>query len=65
MATIHDFGGRESLQYAVARRLRGLLGELNMAKTEFAELLDLRADPSRASAAAWMLAAISRMWPPR
>lgn len=40
MATIHDFGGRESLQYAVARRLRGLLGELNMAKTEFAELLD-------------------------
>ena len=25
MATIHDFGGRESLQTAVARRLRGLL----------------------------------------
>jgi transcriptional regulator with XRE-family HTH domain len=38
MATIHDFG-TESLQTAVARRLRGLLAEMRMSKTEFAARL--------------------------
>jgi transcriptional regulator with XRE-family HTH domain len=37
MATIHDFGAEETLQAAVARRLRGLLAEIRMTKTEFAE----------------------------
>ena len=37
MATIHDFGAEEeTLQAAVARRLRGLLAEIRMTKTEFA-----------------------------
>jgi len=37
MATVHDFGGEETLQAAVARRLRGLIAEIRMSKTEFAE----------------------------
>lgn len=37
MATIHDFGAEETLQATVARRLRGLLAEIRMTKTEFAE----------------------------
>jgi transcriptional regulator with XRE-family HTH domain len=37
MATRIDFGGEETLQAAVARRLRGLLAEIRMTKTEFAE----------------------------
>jgi transcriptional regulator with XRE-family HTH domain len=37
MATNVNFGGEETLQAAVARRLRGLLAEIQMSKTEFAE----------------------------
>jgi transcriptional regulator with XRE-family HTH domain len=36
MATIHQIGGGETLQAAVARRLRGILAEIRMSKTEFA-----------------------------
>jgi len=36
MATIHEHGGEETLQATVARRLRGLLAEIRMTKTEFA-----------------------------
>ena len=35
MATIHQIGGGETLQAAVARRLRGILAEIRMTKTEF------------------------------
>ena len=35
MATIHQIGGGETLQAAVARRLRGILAEIRMSKTEF------------------------------
>jgi transcriptional regulator with XRE-family HTH domain len=38
MATFHDFGS-ESLQDVVARRLRGLLAEVRLTKTEFAAQL--------------------------
>jgi len=36
MTTIQDYGGGETLQAAVARRLRGLLAEARISKTEFA-----------------------------
>jgi len=39
MATIQEIGGGETLQAAVARRLRGILAEVRMSKTEFAARL--------------------------
>jgi transcriptional regulator with XRE-family HTH domain len=39
MTTIHEIGGGETLQAAVARRLRGVLAEIRMNKTEFAARL--------------------------
>ena len=36
MATIHTIGGEETLPAAVARRLRGLIAEIRISKTEFA-----------------------------
>jgi len=36
MVTIQNYGDNESLQDAVARRLRGLLAEIRMSKTDFA-----------------------------
>lgn len=39
MATIQNFDNGESLTDAVARRLRGLLAEQRIKKTEFAEML--------------------------
>lgn len=39
MTTVHDTGTGETLQAAVARRLRGVLAEIRMNKTEFAARL--------------------------
>ena len=39
MATTYDIGGKENLQAAVARRLRGILAEIRMSKTEFSQRL--------------------------
>jgi len=39
MTTITDIGDAETLQAAVARRLRGVLAEIRMNKTEFAARL--------------------------
>ena len=47
MATIYDFGGEETLQAAVARRLRGLLAEVQMSKVEFAQRLVGGHEPKR------------------
>jgi transcriptional regulator with XRE-family HTH domain len=39
MTTLHEIDAEETLQAAVARRLRGVLAEIRMTKTEFAARL--------------------------